>query len=88
MPVYDWRQLQRWRISEAALPPGSIIRFYEPGLWEKYRLQVVGVLAIILLQGSLIAWLAYEHRRRTACGGSVAQFHGRADPDEPRGDRG
>ena len=64
-PVYDWRQLQRWRISEAALPPGSIIRFYEPGLWEKYRLQVVGVLAVILLQGSLIAWLAYEHRRRT-----------------------
>ena len=65
MPVYDWRQLQRWRISEAALPPGSIIRFYEPGLWEKYRLQVLGALAVILLQGSLIAWLAYEHRRRT-----------------------
>ena len=65
MPVYDWRQLQRWRISEALLPPGSVIRSYEPGLWEKYRLQVVGALAVILLQGSLIAWLAYEHRRRT-----------------------
>jgi signal transduction histidine kinase len=64
-PVYDWRQLRRWHISEALLPPGSSIRFYEPGLWEKYRLQVVGALAVILLQGSLIAWLAYEHRRRT-----------------------
>jgi signal transduction histidine kinase len=65
MPVYDWRQLQRWRIDQALLPPGSIIAFYEPGLWEKYRLQVVGVLAVILLQASLISWLVYEHRRRT-----------------------
>jgi C4-dicarboxylate-specific signal transduction histidine kinase len=64
-PVYDWRQLQRWSIDQALLPPGSVIRFYEPGPWEKYRLQVIGALAIILLQGSLIAWLAYEHRRRT-----------------------
>jgi signal transduction histidine kinase len=64
-PVYDWRELQRWRIDQALLPPGSTIAFYEPGLWEKYRLQVIGALAIILLQGALISWLVYEHRRRT-----------------------
>ena len=35
--VYDWRELQRWGISERRLPPGSIIRFREPGLWELYK---------------------------------------------------
>jgi len=27
LPVFDWRQLQRWGISEATLPEGSEIRF-------------------------------------------------------------
>ena len=36
-PVYDWRQLRRWHISEALLPPGSSIRFYEPGLWDIFN---------------------------------------------------
>ena len=26
-PIFDWRQLQRWNISEARLPSGSEIRF-------------------------------------------------------------
>ena len=34
---YDWRQLQRWGISESRLPPGSEIYFREPTLWDKYR---------------------------------------------------
>jgi hypothetical protein len=28
--MFDWRQLQRWKISEASLPEGSIIQFREP----------------------------------------------------------
>ena len=26
-PVFDWRQMQRWGISESRLPPGSEMRF-------------------------------------------------------------
>ena len=26
-PVFDWRQLERWQVSEAALPAGSEICF-------------------------------------------------------------
>ena len=33
-PVYDWRELQRWNISEARLPPGSIVQFRESSAWE------------------------------------------------------
>ena len=31
-PVFDWRQLQRFGISESRLPPGSEIRFRVPGI--------------------------------------------------------
>jgi signal transduction histidine kinase len=62
--MFDWREMQRWNISEGSLPPGSKIRFREPGAWEQYRLYVFGVVALILLQAALITWLLYEHRRR------------------------
>jgi signal transduction histidine kinase len=63
-PVFDWRQLQRWNVSEDRLPPGSEIRFREPWVWEQYRLQILGICAVILAQAVLITWLLYEHRRR------------------------
>ena len=37
-PMFDWRQLQRWRIDESQLPPGSEIRFRVPSAWEAGRL--------------------------------------------------
>jgi signal transduction histidine kinase len=64
-PVYDWRQLQRWHISELLLPPGSTVQFYEPGLWETYRLYIAALVAALLVQGALISWLIFEHRRRS-----------------------
>ena len=63
-PVYDWRQLQRWHISESVLPPGSSAQFREPTLWEEYRIPILAVIAALLLQSALIAWLISEHRRR------------------------
>ena len=66
-PMFDWRQLQRFGISESRLPPGSEIRFRPPGLWDQYRWQVMTALAIVLIQAALIAWLLFErHRRRLA----------------------
>jgi signal transduction histidine kinase len=63
-PLFDFRAMQRWGISESRLPPGSEIRFREPGAWEKYHWHILGALAAILLQGALITWLIYEHWRR------------------------
>lgn len=63
-PKFDWRQLQRWGISESRLPPGSEIHFRNPTAWDQYRLQILGALAILLLQAGLIAWLLYEHQHR------------------------
>lgn len=68
-PKYDWRQLQRWNISESRLPAGSIIYFREQSTWQKYRWQILVVAAALLLQASLITGLLYERTlRRTAEG--------------------
>jgi hypothetical protein len=63
-PKYDWRQLQRWNISESRLPAGSEILFREPTVWERYSWQIAVVIAVILLEAALIAILLDEHRRR------------------------
>ena len=63
-PIFDWRQLQRFGISEDRLPPGSEIRFRPRSLWEQYRWQMIGITLIVLLQAALIAWLLIERQRR------------------------
>jgi signal transduction histidine kinase len=63
-PKYDWRQLQRWNISESRLPPGSEILFREPTAWQRYSWQIASIVAVILIQAGLISVLLREHRRR------------------------
>ena len=63
-PMFDWRQLTRWGISESQLPPGSEVRFRQPSLWDQYRWLVIASLAVVLAQAALITWLIVEHRRR------------------------
>ena len=53
-PIFDWRQLKRWGISESRLPPGSEIRFREPAVWDRYQTQILALAAAMLLQASLI----------------------------------
>jgi C4-dicarboxylate-specific signal transduction histidine kinase len=65
-PTFDSRELQRWGIAEATLPPGSIVQFRRPTLWEEYRWQLLLGIAVTLLQTSLITGLLIErHRRHT-----------------------
>ena len=63
-PIFDWRQLQRFGISENRLPPGSDIRFRTVSLWELYRWQLSLGFAIVLFQAAMIAWLLFERQRR------------------------
>lgn len=66
-PKFDWRQMQRWGISESNLPSGSEVLFREPTLWEKYSWQLSLIFVVILIQGGLIGRLLHErHRRRVA----------------------
>jgi signal transduction histidine kinase len=65
-PKFDWREMQRWGISERRLPPGSEILFRELTAWERYRWQITSILLALLVQFAMIAWLLVERfgRRR------------------------
>jgi signal transduction histidine kinase len=63
-PVFDWRELKRWNVSEASLPVDSEIRFREYGAWEQHSRQIIVVCAALLLQTALIGRLIHEIRRR------------------------
>lgn len=65
-PVYDWRELRRWNISENRLPHDSIVQFREPNLWEQYRWQIIALAMILLAQAAMITGLVIERRRRRA----------------------
>src|SRR5262252_7062823 len=51
--VFDWRQLQRWGLDAARLPPGSEVRFRTPSPWDYYKWPALGGLAVVTLQAAL-----------------------------------
>ena len=62
--MFDWRQMQRWGISESQLPEGSEVHFHEPSIWERHRWQLTTMFAALLFQATMITWLLAERHRR------------------------
>lgn len=62
--LFDARQLKRWSLDEARLPPGSVVRYQEPSAWSLYRWYIIGVFAVLLLQGALISGLLLARARQ------------------------
>ena len=63
-PIFDWRELQRWGISESRLPAGSIVRYRAPSLWSAYRGTVLSAAGVLTVQSLLIVGLVYQRRAR------------------------
>ena len=66
-PVFDWRELQRWGIPESRLPPGSVVRYRAPSLWQEHRGTVLSAVGVLAVQSLLIVGLLYQRRARAAC---------------------
>ena len=64
LPRFDWRQMQRFGITESDLPPGSTVYFRPPTLWEQYPGQIALAIGALLVQAALISFLLHERRRR------------------------
>ena len=64
IPMFDWRELRRWNISERRVPPGGVMLFREATYWEKNHWLILGVVAASLIEGLLIAVLFVQLRRR------------------------
>jgi len=77
VPIFDWRQLQRWGISEASLPEGSIIQYKQLTVWEEYKWYVIGLLTAIVVETTLIVWLLYLRLRRRQAETEAARLGGR-----------
>jgi len=69
--VADWRQLQRWGLSEKRLPQGTEVLFREPTLWQ--RREVLVTLAVIVAESLLIGLLLVERRRRRRAQSAVRE---------------
>jgi signal transduction histidine kinase len=65
-PIFDWRQMQRWGVDKANLPPGSEIRFKDPAIWDQYRWQLIAIFGVLLFQSALLVGLIVERHRRHA----------------------
>jgi signal transduction histidine kinase len=62
--LFDARQLRRWNLDEARLPPGSIIRHRELSAWVLYRWYIVAAIAVLVSQGGLIGGLLLARARQ------------------------
>ena len=82
-PIFDWRQLERWGINAASLPPGSEIRFRPPTLWEQYRWQMIAILVAVLLQAAAHRLAAVRALSPQARRGRIARPHARSHSFEP-----
>ena len=62
-PEFDWRELRRWGIQRANLPPASTISFREPTLWEQYRWYILAAAGLSGFEGILIFGLLLNRLR-------------------------
>jgi signal transduction histidine kinase len=62
--IYDWRQIEKWKIPPERLPDRSDIRYRQVTFWEVNRGKIIAVAAIILLQAVLILGLLFNLSRR------------------------
>ncbi len=63
-PRYDGRELDRWQISDDRLPPGSIVLFREPTVWERYRKWIITGGSLCIAQALLIFLLLGNRVKR------------------------
>jgi PAS domain S-box-containing protein len=62
--LFDWRQLRRWKIAEAALPAGSLVLYRQPSVWESYKWYVLGAILLCVLETMLIVGLLRQRANR------------------------
>jgi signal transduction histidine kinase len=62
--VVDWRQIERWQLRENRIPRGTEVLFRAPTVWQRFRILILAIAAIVAAQSGLIALLLLERRRR------------------------
>jgi signal transduction histidine kinase len=71
--VFDARELLRWGISQASLPPDSEVRHHEATFWDTYRWHILGVAALCVVEALLIIGLLVQRTSRRRAEGDLRQ---------------
>jgi len=77
VPMFDWRELQRWGIPEETLPAGSVVQYKELSAWEQYKWYVIGFSSLLAVETLLIGLLIYLRLRRRQAEAEAARVSGR-----------
>jgi len=62
--MFDRRQMRQWGISMSDLPPGSIVRYKDPSIWNLYKWPIIVGGTLCLLEISLILFLLMQRAMR------------------------
>ena len=75
--LFDWRELQRWKLDESRLPAGSTIMFRNPTLLEQNRRTIfIGLLVLVSLS-LLTIYLLVERKQLHAARSEQMRLSGR-----------
>src|SRR5207244_10945820 len=77
-PRYDWRELKRWKIKEERLPPGSVVLFREPTVWDNYGGWIIAGVSFCFVQAVLIFVLLANLAKRPPAQSSLNATEARA----------
>ena len=69
--LFDARELRRWGINPAKLPPGSEVRHHQLTFWDLYRWQILGVVSLCVAQALLIFGLLIQRASRRRAEGDL-----------------
>ena len=61
--LFDWRELQRWKLDESKLPVGSTVLFRKPSVWQQNKRTLLSGLLIIVSLGLLVIYLLFERKQ-------------------------
>ena len=73
----DARAMDRWGLKRSNLPPGSVVLFSEPTLWEQHRYLVSAVALVLALQSAAVAALLFQRRKRRQAENSLRESEDR-----------
>jgi PAS domain S-box-containing protein len=71
--IFDARQLKRWGLSEGNLPPGSVVLYRQPTVWQSYGRYILAAALLLLAQTLLILGLLWQRARRRKVETSLAE---------------
>ena len=62
--IYEWQELEKWGIDLKKLPPGSVIQNRQPNFFEIFKWQILGGVALLVVESILVFFLFINIRRR------------------------